>query len=146
MHIMKNDKMTLSLLGILLFFMVSTSFLNKKTRIDAYADLGGWVKLGTQTVGLGVDYDELNITESSETFSRLKFKVSKAPIYIRNIHIIYQDDTSESQIITHRFKKGETSRTLDLIGYERIIKKIIFNYSGRNSGQVQANLLVMAKQ
>jgi len=143
---MKNDKMTLSLLGILLFFMVSSSFLSKKTRIDEYSDLGGWVKLGTQTVSPGVDYDELNIRESTETFSHLKFKVSKAPIYIQNIYIIYEDDTSESQIITHRFKKGETSRTLDLIGYERIIKKIIFNYSRHNSGKGKADLLVLAKQ
>ena len=143
---MKNKKVTLSLLGILLFFMVSSSFLSKKTGIDKYTDLGGWVKLGTQTVGSGVAYDELNITESTETFSRLKFKVTKAPIYIRNIQIIYQDDTSESQLITHRFKKGETSRNLELIGYGRIIKKIIFNYSRRNSGQGQANLLVLAKQ
>ncbi len=142
---MKNYKMTLSLLGIFLFFIVSSSFLSKKTHIDKYSDLGGWVKLGTQTVSPGVDYDELNITESTKAFSRLKFKVSKAPIYIKNIYIIYEDDTSESQIITHRFKKGETSRTLDLIGYERIIKKIIFNYSRRNSGQGQAHLVVLAK-
>ncbi len=142
---MKNYKTTLSLLGIFLFFMVSSSFLTKNARIDEYSDLGGWVKLGTQTVSPDVDYDELNITEVTKNFSRLKFKVLKAPIYIRNIHIIYEDDTSESQLITHRFKKGETSRTLDLIGYERIIKKIIFNYSRRNSGKRQAQLLVLAK-
>jgi hypothetical protein len=142
---MKNYKMALSLLGIL-FFIVSSSFLSKKTCIDEYSDLGGWVKLGTQTVSQDVDYDELNITEVTKNFSRLKFKVLKAPIYIRNIHIIYEDDTSESQLITHRFKKGEVSRVLDLIGYERIIKKIIFNYSRPNSGKVQADLLVLAKQ
>ena len=142
---MKNYKTTLSLLGIFLFFMVSSAFLTKNARIYEYSDLGGWVKLGTQTVSPGVDYDELDITEATETFSRLKIKVSKAPIYIKNIYIIYEDDTSESQIITHRFKKGETSRTLDLIGYERIIKKIIFNYSRRNSGQGKAHLLVLAK-
>ena len=142
---MKNYKMTLSLLGILFFFIVSSSFLTKKTPIDKYSDLGGWVKLGTQTVSLGAGYDELNIVEATETFSRLKIKVSKAPIYIRNIHIIYEDNTSESQLITHRFKKGEFSRVFDLIGYERIIKKIIFNYSRPISGKGQADLLVLAK-
>ncbi len=141
---MKNYKMALSLFGIL-FFIVSSSFLSKKTCNDEYTDLGGWVKLGTQTVSPGVNSDELNITESTEAFSRLKFKVLKAPIYIRNIYIIYEDDTSESQLITHYFKKGEVSRVLDLIGYERIIKKIIFNYNKPNSGQRQADLLVLAK-
>jgi len=141
---MKNYKMTLGLLAIL-FFIISSSFLTKKTYIEDHSKLGGWVKLGEQPVSLGASYDELQITEVNETFNRLKFKVSKAPIYIRNIYIKYDDNTSESHIITRLFKKGETSRTLDLVGYDRIIKKIIFNYSGRNIGQSQAHLVVMVK-
>jgi len=136
--------MTLSLLA-LLFITVSSSFLRQKTSLDEYADLGGWVKLGTQTVSPGVDHDELNITEANETFHRLKFKVSKAPVYIRNIQVIYEDNTSEGHIIKRHFKKGDASRTLDLVGYERIIKKIVFNYHRRNSDQKQAELVVMAR-
>ena len=78
MHFMKNYKMTLSLLAFL-FIMMSSSFLRQKASMDANTDLGGWVKLGTQTVSNGVDYDELNIAEVKETFHRLKFKVSKSP-------------------------------------------------------------------
>ena len=144
MHFMKNYKVTLSLLAML-FIIVSSSFLSEKTHTTEYPELAGWVKLGTQMVSPGVDYDELNITEATETFNRLKFKVSKAPVYIRNIHIIYGDNTSEGHIIKRQFKKGEASRILDLVGYQRIIKKIIFNYSGRNSGKGQAHLEVMAK-
>ena len=144
MHFMKNYKMTLGLMAFL-FIIVSSSFLRQKTSIDEYADPGGWVKLGTQTVSPGADHDELNVTEVDETFQRLKFKVSKAPVYIRNIHIIYEDNTSESHIITRKFKKGDASRTLDLVGYERIIKMIVFNYNRRNTGQKQAELVVMAR-
>lgn len=129
----------------MLFIIVSSSFLREQTHNDEYSELGGWVKLGTQTVSPGVDYDELNITEVTETFNHLKFKVSKAPVYIRNIHIIYGDNTSEGHVIKRQFKKGEASRILDLVGYERIIKKVIFNYYGRNSGKGQAHLEVMAK-
>jgi hypothetical protein len=142
---MKTYKMTISVLAIL-FFIVSSSFISKKTHITNYSDLGGWVKLGSLTVSPGVDHDELAITEAKESFNRLKLKVSKAPVFIRNIYIIYNDNTSESLIITRNFKKGEASRILDLVGYERIIKTIIFNYSGRNSGQGQAHLVVFAKQ
>ena len=136
--------MTLSLLAFL-FIVGSSSFLRMKTEISEKSDVGGWVKLGTQTVSPGADYDELNITEATETFNRLKIKVLKAPVYIRNIHVIYEDNTSEGHIIKRNFKKGEASRILDLVGYERIIKKVIFNYSRRNSGPRQAHLEVLAK-
>ena len=136
--------MTLSLLAFL-FIVGSSSFLRMKTEISEKSDVGGWVKLGTQTVSPGADYDELNITEATESFNRLKIKVLKAPVYIRNIHVIYEDNTSEGHIIKRNFKKGEASRILDLVGYERIIKKVIVNYSRRNSGPRQAHLDVLAK-
>lgn len=144
MHLMKNYKMALSLLAML-FLIVLSSFVSNKTRIDEYTELGGWVKLGTQTVSPGVDYDELNITDSDETFKHLKFKVSKAPVYIWKIYVMYSDDTSEGHVIKRHFKKGDASRILDLVGYERKIKKIIFNYTRRNTGKQQAELVVMAK-
>ena len=144
MRLMKNYKMALSLLAML-FLIVSSSFLSNKTHIDRYADLGGWVKLGTQAVSPGVDYDELSITESDETFNHLKFKVTKAPVYIWKVYIIYSDDTSEGHVIKRHFKKGDASRILDLVGYERKIKKIIFNYTRRNTGKKQSELVVMAK-
>jgi len=141
---MKNYKMAISLLAML-FLVVSSSFVSNKTYIDGYADLGGWVKLGTQTVSPGVDFDELNITEANETFNHLKFKVSKAPVYIWKVYIMYSDETSEGHVIKRHFKKGDASRILDLVGYERKIKKIIFNYTRRNTGKQQAELVVMAK-
>ena len=144
MPLMKNYKMALSLMAML-FLIVSSSFVSNKKHIDEYADLGGWVKLGTQAVSPGVDYDELNITEADETFNHLKFKVSKAPVYIWKINIMYSDNTSEGHIIKRHFKKGDASRILDLVGYERKIKKIIFNYTRRNTGKQQSELVVLAK-
>jgi len=144
MRLMKNYKMALSLTAML-FLIVSSSFLSNKTCIDRYDNLGGWVKLGTQTVSPDVDYDEFSITEANETFNHLKFKVSKAPVYIWKVYIMYSDDTSEGHVIKRHFKKGDSSRTLDLVGYERKIKKIIFNYTRRNTGKQQAELVVMAK-
>lgn len=141
---MKTYKMTLGLLALIII-LVTSSFLKDKTPVDELVEIGGWVKLGTQTVNLGVDHDVLDIMETEQTYNHLKFKVSKAPVYIRNIHIIYNDNTSEGHIITHQFKKGEASRIFDLLGYGRVIKKVIFNYSDRSSVQKQAELVVMAK-
>lgn len=145
MHFVKTYKMSLKLLAILLFAVLS-SFLNEKTRMVNDIDLGGWVKLGTVKVSPGVYQDKLEIAESTESFNRLKLKVSKSSVSIRNIYVIYNDNTSEGLRITHYFKKGESSRILDLIGYQRHIKTIIFNYGNVNSDKGKAQIVVFAKQ
>ena len=135
------------ILGLLAFLLivVSSSFLSNTFNQPKTAKLGSWIKLGTQTVSPGVDHDILTVTETEEAYNRLKIKVSKAPVYIRNIDIIYSDNTSESHLIERPLKKGASSRNLDLVGHGRVIKQVLFIYSGRNSGKGAAQLDVLAR-
>ena len=135
------------ILGLLAFLVivVSSSFLSNSFNQPATAELGGWIKLGTQTVSPGVDHDVLTVTEIEQTYNHLKIKVSKAPVHLRNIDIIYKDNTSESHLIERQLKKGASSRNLDLMGYGRVIKQVIFIYNGRNSGKGAAQLEVLAR-
>lgn len=144
MPLMKNYKMILSLLAFLVI-VVSSSFLSDTFNQPSKLELGGWIKLGTQTVSPGVDHDVLMVTEIEQTYNHLKIKVSKAPVHLRNIDIIYKDNTSESHLIERQLKKGASSRNLDLMGYGRVIKQVIFIYSGRNSGKGAAQLEVLAR-
>lgn len=136
--------MILSLLAFLVI-VVSSSFLSDTFNQPSKLELGGWIKLGTQTVSPGVDHDVLMVTEIQQTYNHLKIKVSKAPVHLRNIDIIYNDNTSESHLIERQLKKGASSRNLDLMGYGRVIKQVIFIYSGRNSGKGAAQLEVLAR-
>lgn len=144
MLLMKNYKMILGLLAFLLI-IISSSFLSNKYNQPLKTELGGWIKLGTQTVSPGVDHDVLTVTEIEQTYNHLKIKVLKAPVHLRNIDIIYNDNTSESHLIERQLKKGASSRNLDLVGYGRVIKQIVFIYSGRNSGKGAAQLEVLAR-
>ena len=144
MPLMKNYKMISGLLAFLVI-VVSSSFLSNTFYQPATLELGGWIKLGTQTVSPGVDHDVLTLTETEETYNRLKIKVSKAAVHIRNIDIIYSDKTSESHLIERPLKKGASSRNLDLVGHGRVIKQVLFIYSGRNSGKGAAQLEVLAR-
>ena len=135
------------ILGLLAFLIiiVSSSFLSNSINQPLKPELGGWIKLGTQTVSPGVDHDVLTVTEIEQTYNHLKIKVSKAPVHLRNIDVIYNDNTSESHLIERQLKKGASSRNLDLMGYGRVIKQVIFIYSGRNSGKGAAQLEVLAR-
>ena len=144
MPLMKNYKMNLGLLAFLLI-IISSSFLSHEFKHPLKPELGGWVKLGTQTVSPGVDHDVLAVTEIEQTYNHLKIKVSKAPVHLRNIDVIYNDNTSESHLIERQLKKGASSRNLDLVGYGRVIKQVVFIYGGRNSGKGAAQLEVLAR-
>lgn len=128
-----------------LIIIISSSFLSYKFKQPLKPELGGWTKLGTQTVSPGVDHDVLTVIEIEQTFNHLKIKVSKAPVHLRNIDIIYNDNTSESHLIERQLKKGASSRNLDLVGYGRVIKQVVFIYNGRNSGKGSAQMEVLAR-
>ena len=97
-----------------------------------------WVKIGEKAVNMYGDHDEMYVKNWNNTFTKLKLKVSKAPIYVRNIRIVYGNGTSQNIVVNKRFAPGEESGALDLPGGKRVVKKIIFNYDTINTGRGKA--------
>lgn len=116
---MKNFKkgilFTMMLLGVFIF----SSFKNQS------AD---WEHLGTRTVNMTVDHDEILVTAKDGLFTKIKFVVTKAPLHIINCRVVFGNGEDMNVDIKHNFKKGDDSRVIDLPGNKRIIKKIVFNY------------------
>ena len=139
---MKNH--TIFLYFLLLVVCTSSFSFKTNSAVENY-DLGGWAKLGKQTVGQGVSHDELILTEEKTSIKRLKLKVQKTSVYIMSITVRYDDGTSEDHRISRRLEKGDSSRPLDLIGHYRTIQKIIFVYRG-NSNKGGAELVVLGKK
>ena len=87
-----------------------------------------WVKLGERAVNFAMDRDEIKVTVLKGTFKRLKFIVRKAPIFMKNVRIVYGNGESTNIRVRRSIAKGSESPVFDLPGKDRIIKKIIFNY------------------
>ncbi len=87
-----------------------------------------WVKLGERAVNFSMDRDEINVTVMKGTFKRLKFIVRKAPIYMKNVRVVYGNGESTNIRVRRSIAKGTESPVFDLPGKNRIIKKIVFNY------------------
>ncbi len=140
---MKNNVLFFNVFLIALVISLS-SFLNNDTVINSASEFGGWSKLGKQKVSEGVTFDELVLTEEKTNVKRLKVKVLKASVFIINVKVLYKDGTSENHTVSRRLKKGDVTRSFDLIGHHRIVQKIVFVYRG-NSNKGGAELVVMAK-
>jgi len=128
-------------IGVILAVIVSFSFTNKAEKFQP----GKWVVLGKRVVNMQADHDEIPVTIVKGTFKRLKFKVLQAPIYVKNIRVIYGNGSSENFDINRKFHAGHESKVVDLKGHDRIIKKINMNYKTVPAGKGKAKIVVFGK-
>ena len=90
-------------------------------------DKTGWHRIGETTVDFQKDKDEVRVLVA-DRFASIKFLVEDAPIYLTSLEVFYESgDTQKMEINMPVKQKGE-SRTIDLNGGERNLKKIVFIY------------------
>lgn len=94
---------------------------------------GKWQKLGTKTVNLKVDFDQLIVTAYEGAFTKIKFKINGSPVHINSITIIFANGEDKHLEINENFPSGTISKVIDLPGNQRIIQKINFNYQTVNT-------------
>ncbi len=104
-----------------------------------------WENLGSRTVNMTVDHDEIMVTAADGTFSKIKIQVTKAPLHIYNCKIVFGNGEEKEVEIKQDFAKGTGTRVIDLPGEKRIIKKIIFNYKSVPTAKGKAIVTVFGK-
>ncbi len=105
-----------------------------------------WVKLGERRVSKIADHDVIMVTAMKGTFRKLRLKITRSPIHVTNIKVVYANGTSENHVINKRINKGRFSRVLDLKGNKRIIKKIVFNYRTKLLARGKAKITVYGRR
>ena len=123
---------------------MSMTFTNCTTNVYA-AHHGNWIQIGEKSVDMHGDHDVMYINGWRDTFTKLKLKVVKSPIYVRNVKIVYGNGQVQNIKINKRFHAGEESQALDLPGYYREVEKIIFNYDTINVGNGRAVVKAFAR-
>lgn len=90
-------------------------------------DKTGWHKIAETTVDFARDHDEVAVL-IADKFSMLKFKVTDASMQLIDLEIFYESGDSQKVPVGYEIKSKGESKTIDLNGGERSIKKIAFNY------------------
>jgi len=99
---------------------------------SAEAKVKRWTVLGSKSVTLRVDRDVLKVGAHDGTFSKLKIKVTGGNVNVRSMVVTYGNGSKDIIPLKHSFRKGATSRTIDLEGGKRVIKNITFIYNRKN--------------
>jgi hypothetical protein len=91
------------------------------------SDKTGWHKIGETKVDFTKDHDEVSVI-GSDKFAMMKFKVTDAAIDIMDVEVYYESGDNQKVNLGSSIKAAGESRTIDLNGGERRIKKIVFTY------------------
>jgi hypothetical protein len=89
---------------------------------------GDWELLGRKEVSFLVERDTLDVGRSEGRFRALKLVVEGAPVEMRDIRVTFGDGSTfhpETRLV---FAPNSVSRTIDLPGGARVIRKIDFVY------------------
>ena len=87
-----------------------------------------WERLGSRKVDFRQDNDVIMVTAYEGRFRKLKLRINKAPIYLKNIRIVYGNGNSTVLKVNRMLENGTETRAFDLPGDKRVIQKIVFNY------------------
>ncbi|WP_281238203.1 MULTISPECIES: hypothetical protein [Flavobacterium] len=110
------------------------------------AGIGSWNVLGTVHANYSLDHDVLNVPGQRDYYSKLKFRVTDAPVNIRKMLVRYH--SGAPQIIQTRYEipRGGESRIIDLRGGTRKIKSIEFWYDTKGIFQGTADVTVYGRR
>ena len=101
-----------------------------------------WTKLGARNVNFKAEVDTIKVGASQGVFSSIKIDVNRGGILMYDIVVTFGNGETFSPKTRLKFSKGSLSRTIDLPGTARVIKKVKFVYKSQGK---RRNKIVKAR-
>lgn len=123
------------IIAVFICLLVFASFGTAKRR-------RGKVFLGTRSAARkGVDRDVFTVGTHRGKFRKIRFNVAGRSVHIRRIYIYYGNGRTYKYNLNRIYAAGSGAR-IDLQGYKRYIKKVVFYYKtvGRRRYRRQAKI------
>jgi uncharacterized protein involved in exopolysaccharide biosynthesis len=109
--------------------------------------VGSWRVLGQVTADLTSDHDVIAVQGPYDNFRRIKFKVTDAPINLRQVVVTYDNGAPDRLEVRQRIEKNGESRVIDLRGVgQRSVRKIEFWYDTAGVLQGRADVTVFGEK
>ena len=91
------------------------------------SDKTGWHKIGEVKADFKKEREEIMVM-GADRFASIRFKVTEAPIDLVGLEVYYESGDKQDVKINMPVKAPGESRTIDLNGGERSLKKIVMVY------------------
>lgn len=96
--------------------------------------VGGWELLGQRTVQGRVDRDEIAVGRRDGRFGRIRFEVSGSAMELYDVVVVFANGDRFSPRVRLVFAEDSWSRTIDLPGGARVIRRVTFRYGNLPRG------------
>src|SRR5436309_12538759 len=90
-----------------------------------------WELLGTRRVSFTLDHDAIIVGAREGGFTAIKIEVAGGNLEMYNIKVTFGNGQSFSPETRIEFRQGSWSRTIDLPGPVRIVRRVDFWYRSR---------------
>lgn len=90
--------------------------------------LRDWDFLGQRRVEFRAEKDVISVTSREGAFTAIKFEVDGGNLEMYNVRVVFGNGESFSPDTRLDFHEGSWSRTIDLPGNKRVIRRIEFFY------------------
>lgn len=87
-----------------------------------------WDFLGQRRVEFRAERDVIQVTAREGVFTAIKFEVDGGNLDMYNVRVVFGNGEVFSPDTRLEFRQGSWSRTIDLPGNKRVIKRIEFLY------------------
>lgn len=94
----------------------------------------GWNRLGERWVQHGVDHDTIMVTAAEGTFHQIALRVEHSALELFDVSVTFGDGQSFSPVTRLVFAEDTASRTIDLPGAARVIRRVDFHYANLPAG------------
>ena len=107
---------------------------------------GDWRLIGTTHADHTADHDTIRVPGPFDNFSRIKFKVTDAPLNMQHMVVTYDNGVPDRIEVRQNIPKGGESRVIDLKGVgKRSIRKIDFWYDTKGWLNGKADVTLFGK-
>ena len=101
-----------------------------------------WELLGQREVDFKGDRDAIEVGRNEGRFQKIRVVVRGAPIQLRDMKVIFVDDSVFDPVSRDRILREDSAYVFDLPGHRRLIKRITFLYRSIDRREGKATVLV----
>lgn len=94
-----------------------------------------WVELGERAVSDRLDHDEIFVTARRGEFRRIKLTVDRASVDFHRVVVHFGAGSRQRIDLRRTIPAGGETRSIDLHGDDRIIRKVEFWYDANSGGR-----------
>lgn len=114
-----SKKMKTKLLVAILFIL---------SMFNLNGQAAGWKFLGERAVNDRIDHDIIMVTAARGDFNALQIRVRGASVDFHKVVVVYGNGRRQELEMRNTIPARGTSRVIDLIGDERVVKSVEFWY------------------